>query len=176
MQFSEKPGMHAGVRFDELLRYNELETAAWREWFRKQPADVLQVPAGDSAVEMGTVRDLLFHIFIVEWVYSKVLHGESWEDEWQKFNRTGLEGIFAVAAEAQPRLRQFAESATEAQLERNYKITARSGQSVSGSGRKFLAHIVLHSTRHWAQIAMLMRQNGHKTDWQHDFIFSQAME
>jgi uncharacterized damage-inducible protein DinB len=141
-----------------------------------QPADVLQIPAGDSAVEMGTVRHLLFHIFIVEWVYAKVLHGESWEDEWQKFAPTGIDGIFAVAAEAQPKLRQFAESATSAQLECRYEITARSGQSVSGSGRKFLAHIVLHSTRHWAQMAMLMRQQGHKTDWQHDFIFSQAME
>jgi uncharacterized damage-inducible protein DinB len=166
----------AGVSFDALLRYNELETACWGQWFRKQPAQVLQFPAGDSAVEMGTVRDLLFHIFIVEWVYAKVLHGEGSENEWQKFDRTSCEGIFSVAAEAQSSLRTFVESATDAQLEQNYKITARSGQTVSGSGRKFLSHIVLHSTRHWAQMAMLMRQQGYKTDWQHDFVVSDAMK
>ncbi len=55
-------------------------------------------------------------------------------------------------------------------------VSARSGQTVSGSGRKFLTHIVLHSTRHWAQMAALMRQHGHKTDWQHDFIFSDAVK
>ena len=47
---------------------------------------------------MGTVRDLLFHILIVEWVYAKVLNGENWESEWQKFDRITLAGIFAVAA------------------------------------------------------------------------------
>ena len=40
----------AGVSFDALLRYNELETACWGQWFRKQPAQVLQFPAGDSQI------------------------------------------------------------------------------------------------------------------------------
>jgi uncharacterized damage-inducible protein DinB len=95
-----------------------------------------------------TVRDLLIHILIVEWVYAKVLNGENWENEWQKFDRTTVAGLFAVAVEAQPKLRVFAESASDAQLTQQYRITARSGQGVAGSGRKFLPHIVLHSTRH----------------------------
>ena len=127
-------------------------------------------------MEMGTARDLLFHILIVEWVYVKVLHGEAWENEWQRFNRMTVEGIFAVADEAQPKLRAFAELATSGQLSRNYKVTSRLGQTVSGTGRKFLTHVVFHSTRHWEQMAMLMRQQGHKTDWQHDLVFSDAMD
>jgi len=165
-----------GITFDALLRYNEQEMARWRDWFNKQPEAILQIAAGDPSRKMGTIRDLLFHIFIVEWVYAKVLNGEDWENEWQKFDRTTVAGIFAVAAEAQPKLRAFAESASDAQLAQPFKITARSGQSVAGSGRKFLAHIVLHSTRHWAQVAMLLRREGHATDWQHDFIFSDALD
>ena len=166
----------ASVPFGILLSYNEQETARWREWFSKQPESVLQIAAGDPSKEMGTIRDLLFHILIVEWVYAKVLSGENWENEWQKFDRTTVTGIFAVAAEAQPKLRAFADSATDAQLAKQYTITARSGQSVAGSGRKFLTHIILHSTRHWAQIAMLLRKERHSTDWQHDFIFSDVVE
>jgi uncharacterized damage-inducible protein DinB len=166
----------ASVPFGILLSYNEQETARWQEWFSKQTEAVLQIPAGDPSKEMGTIRDLLFHILIVEWVYAKVLNGENWENEWQKFDRTTVTGIFAVAVEAQPKLRAFADSATAAQLAKQYTITARSGQSVAGSGRKFLTHIILHSTRHWAQIAMLVRKEGHSTDWQHDFIFSDAIE
>jgi len=166
----------ASVPFGILLSYNEQETARWRGWFSKQTEAVLQIPAGDPSKEMGTIRDLLFHILIVEWVYAKVLRGENWENEWQKFDRTTVTGIFAVAAEAQPKLRAFADSATDAQLAKQYTVTARSGQSVAGSGRKFLTHIILHSTRHWAQIAMLLRKEGHATDWQHDFIFSDAIE
>jgi uncharacterized damage-inducible protein DinB len=104
----------SSVSFDALLRYNELETARWREWFSKQPDAVLEVAAGDPAMEMRTGRDLLFHILIVEWVYAKVLHGETWEDEWQKFDRAPREGTFAIAEVAQPKLRAFAESATPA--------------------------------------------------------------
>ena len=164
------------IHFTMLLRYNELETARWREWFNEQPDAVLEVEAGDPAVEMGTARDLLFHILIVEWVYAKVLHGENWEDGWQKFDRITREGIFAVAEEAQPKLRAFAESATAAQLARTYTITSRAGQSVRASGSKFLAHVVFHSTRHWAQMATLVRKQGYRTTWPHDFIFSDAME
>ena len=166
----------AGVTFDALLRYNGEETARWREWFSKQPETVLQIPAGDPSKEMGTLRDLLFHILIVEWVYAKVLSSEDWENEWQKFDRTTVAGIFAVAAEALPKLRAFAESANDDQLAQRYKITARSGQTVAGSGRKFLTHIILHSARHWAQVAMLLRKEGYATDWQHDFIFSDVIE
>lgn len=166
----------SSVSFHALLRYNEQETAHWREWFSKQPESVLQIAAGDPSKGMGTIRDLLFHILIVEWVYAKVLNGENWENEWQKFDRTTITGIFGVAAEAQPKLRAFADSATDAQLAKQYTITARSGQTVAGSGRKFLAHIVLHSTRHWAQIATLLRKEGHATDWQHDFIFSDVFD
>ena len=166
----------SSITFHALLRYNEQETAHWREWFSKQPESVLQIAAGDPSKEMGAIRDLLFHILIVEWVYANVLNGENWENEWQKFDRTTITGIFGVAAEAQPKLRAFADSATDAQLEKHYTITARSGQTVAGSGRKFLAHIVLHSTRHWAQIAMLLRKEGHATDWQHDFVLSDVIE
>ena len=113
---------------------------------------------------------------IVEWVYAKVLHGENWEGEWQKLDRSTVAGIFAIGAEAQPKLRAFADSATEEQLARRYQLTAGSGQTMAGSGRKFLLHVLMHSIRHWAQVAVLLRQQGHATDWQHDFVFCNAID
>ena len=68
------------VSFHVLLRCNEQETARWREWLSKQTEAVLQIPAGNPSKEMGTIRDLLFHILIVEWVYEKVLGGKTWEN------------------------------------------------------------------------------------------------
>ena len=165
----------SAVSFDALLRYNELETERWREWFRKAPPSVLDIPAGDPALWMENIRMLMFHIFLVEWVYGKTLHGERWE-AWESFDRQSLDGLFSLAAEGQRLLRDFAAAATGEQLARHYSITAKNGMTVSGSGTKFLAHIVLHSTRHWAQIATLLRQAGHKTDWQHDFVMSGAIE
>lgn len=174
-QPAARPATESGISFSVLLRYNEAETARWHDWLGKAPPAVLDIPAGDPATWMGTVRGLLFHIFIVEWVYGKTLLGEDW-DGWEALDRDSLGGLFAIASEAQKMLRGFAASATEEQLARRYSITAKNGQTVSGSGRKFLAHIVLHSTRHWAQVAMLLRQAGHKTDWQHDFIMGDSIE
>jgi uncharacterized damage-inducible protein DinB len=176
MSHNDTSRIPSSVSFDALLRYNELETQRWRDWFIKQPDAVLDLAAGDPKTEMATTRDLLFHIFMVEWVFAKVLNGEAWENEWQKFDRKTREGIFAVAEEAQPKLRAFAESASAAQLARNYAITSRGDQTVRGTGVKFLTHVVFHSTRHWAQMAMLMRQQGHTTGWHHDLVLSDAME
>ncbi len=38
-----------------------------------------------------------------------------------------------------------------------------------------LTHAVVHAIRHWAQLATLLRQQGYKTDWQHDVLFSDAI-
>ncbi len=33
-----------------------------------------------------------------------------------------------------------------------------------------------HSMRHWAQLAMALRERGVEQDWKHDFIFTETME
>src|SRR5205085_11149755 len=47
---------------------------------------------------------------------------------------------------------------------------------VSASRRKMFTHAMVHSLRHWAQLASALREAGFKQDWQHDFIFTQVME
>ena len=80
-----RPALESGISFDTLLRYNELETARWREWFKNAPPSVLDISAGDPAVWMENVRMLLFHIFLVEWIYAKTLHGRGW-DGWESLD------------------------------------------------------------------------------------------
>jgi uncharacterized damage-inducible protein DinB len=165
LQASNELGSSPSISLHALLRYNELETLNWEQWFRKQPKELMELPAADAIDERATVRDLLFHIFLVEWTYARVLREERWENEWQKLDRSSCTTIFRIPAETQPKLRAFVGAATEEQLERNYTITAGRGRTITGTGRKFLAHIVIHSTRHWAQMAACMRQHGYKTDW-----------
>jgi uncharacterized damage-inducible protein DinB len=35
-------------------------------------------------------------------------------------------------------------------------------------------HVLMHSIRHYAQLATLMRQHGIKPDWPGDYLFMQA--
>ena len=50
---------------------------------------------------------------------------------------------------------------------------------LTATPRKIVVHILLHETRHWAQIATLLRLNGWAlngfVDGFHDFLFSPVM-
>ncbi len=165
----------AGISFNELLAYHETETARWRAWFEKQPAAVLDVAAGEQGTELANVRGLLFHSFVCEWAYAQILLGQSWDD-WKKFDPSTLAGVFAVAEEAQAKLRQWADSADEEEANRICRLSvAEKDFSLSGSARKFFVHAIVHSIRHLAQLASALRAAGYKTDWQHDLALSDAV-
>lgn len=163
-----------GVTFADLLRYQESEAARWRAWLDTQPPAVLDVPFGDAAKRMGSVRDMLWHVFIVEWVYACVLGGEPYEG-WDKFKTQTLADLFAIGEEARAQLRAYLDRATEAEMTRTLSISG-GGITINGSARKFLTHTFYHSLRHWAQLATVLRQQGYETNWQHDFVLSDAME
>jgi uncharacterized damage-inducible protein DinB len=163
-----------GISFADLLLYNESQAMKWRAWFEAQPSDLLDVPFGDPAKRMGNVREMIWHISIVEWVYAGVLNGESY-DGWDQFKRDSVAELFAIGDSARAGLRKYLANATEADMSTSLTLSA-AGFTISGSARKFLTHTFVHSLRHWAQLATVLRQRGHETSWPHDFVLSDAIE
>lgn len=164
----------AGVTFGTLLRYHESEAARWRAWFDKQPSEVLDLPFGDAARDMGTVRAVLWHIGIVEWVYVQVIGGHPYDD-WRKFPRETLAELFAIGEGAQTELRAYLAASTDSEMTEPVSISGQ-GVTITGTRRKFLTHFFVHSLRHWAQLSTVLRQHGYQTDWQHDLVLSDTME
>lgn len=163
----------ASASFDELLRHNEEETERWRKFFAATPA-ALDVPM--DMADMKTVRGAVLHIFVVEQLYGERLSGTTRERfSYDDFPADSLEQLFAYHQGALGHLRNLLDSYTEAQWSEPIEFKARV-MSITASRRKMFAHVLLHSMRHWAQVAMVLRQNGFKQDWQHDFIFTQVME
>jgi len=163
----------ASASFDELLRHNQEETERWREFFAATPA-ALDVPM--DMADMKTVRGAVLHIFVVEQLYGERLSGTTRERfSYEDFPAGSLEQLFAYHEGALGRLRKLLDSYTEAQWSEPIEFKARV-MSITASRRKMFAHVLLHSMRHWAQVAMVLRQNGFPQDWQHDFIFTQVME
>lgn len=162
------------ITFADLLRYQDLETAKWRAWLENQPRELLDLPFGDATKRMGSVREMIWHIFIVEWVYASVINEEPFGG-WDQFQRETLADLFAIRDQAHARLSAYLARATEADMTR--RLTLSGGdRTIHGSTRKFLAHTFFHSVRHWAQLATVLRQRGHQTDWHHDFVLSDVME
>lgn len=95
MNLDTQTAPSVGISFADLLRYNESEAMKWHTWFEAQPSELLDVPFGNAAKRMGNVPEMIWHIFITEWVYACVLNGEPY-DGWDQFKRDSVTELFAI--------------------------------------------------------------------------------
>jgi len=92
-----------GIRFSELLEYTRQETARWKDWFRSHP-DALDIPCDIAGGK--TVRDLLFHIFVVELHFAHRILSLPKPDH-NLLPRATLDELFGVSEEAAGKTEQF---------------------------------------------------------------------
>jgi uncharacterized damage-inducible protein DinB len=162
----------AELSFDEMLDANGRETAKWRSWFERQPAEVLDLPL-DIALAKN-VREFLLHIFAVELRYAERLMGSP-ITEYEALPAGSVRELFGIGESAQGLYREYLSRATDADLATVMEFPTRTAGVLRASTRKMFAHAMLHGVRHWAQLATALREKGHGTDWPHDFLFSDVM-
>jgi uncharacterized damage-inducible protein DinB len=159
--------MSLAMTFEELLRYTNAEREKWRAWLVLHPA-AIDAPAQPGA-RFLTVGKLIDHIFLAERRNLQRLTGEPLSES------TGLTGsnappLFDYGASVRRELGQFAQDLDEdvADEVRTLEVLNRKWPI---SARKMLFHILLHETRHWAQIALAVRLAGFEPPGEHDFLF-----
>jgi uncharacterized damage-inducible protein DinB len=160
------------LRFAELLRYTQEERDKWRGWFVAQPdAMECEVQPGGRYPTVGTLID---HIFLIERRHLQRLTGSPLD------TRTGLSGkhappLFDYGASVRRELEQFVSQLDEDEADEARTFTVQGGDFVL-TPRKLLFHILLHETRHWAQIALALRRAGLEPPGNHDLFYSRAMQ
>ena len=162
--------MTAGITFVELLDWIGKETAAYERWFAGRSDAVWAVPVGLDRT--ATVRDLLFHVYMVDLRYGQRLRQlpvSSYTDE----VAADPAGLFALARRGQDLLRSALDGNVD--LTQVLEFQTISAGNLRASGRKILAHTLTHHIRHLAQIATALRQHGHATDWMHDLLMSDVL-
>ena len=162
-----------GISFPELLSFNQQETERWHEFLAKQGPAVL-----DIEVDLGqgkTVRDLLLHMFGVELKYAERVSGGPLTQPSDLPKRT-IDEIFSIATTAQGKIKNYLKTASEADLNGKITFPTLSAGDQTATRRKVLGHALFHSLRHWAQLTTEMRRRGHKADWHHDFLFTDALQ
>jgi uncharacterized damage-inducible protein DinB len=153
----------------ELLAYTGEETRRWREYFDQNPK-ALDVEVGG---ERTNVRGLVTHAFISEHRWGQVLNGEK-PTPADSFKPQNIDEIWAIYATARKRMEAWVAAATADELAQVVTVKTSKGDT-QVSKRKVLTHSMLHGIRHWAQIAMALRQACFVSDWSHDMIFSPAL-
>jgi len=163
----------AQISFAELLAANESETQKWRQWFDKQPASVLDVPLSIALAK--NVREFVLHIFAVELRYAERLTGPPVTD-YQNLSTLSVADLFATGDRARGIYRDYLGTATDEDLAIVMEFPTRTAGTIRASKRKMYIHALLHSMRHWAQLATALREAGHATGWGKDFLYSEVME
>jgi uncharacterized damage-inducible protein DinB len=156
---------------DEWIRANAAETRHWQQWFRQHP-QALDAPT--DIAQAGKVRDLVLHIVAVDQRYSERLCGKEVTPYEQM--PTEVDALFARADETFDQLRKYAQQAQQDDLRCEIEFATRSAGTLKATKRKILIHTLMHSVRHWAQLATALRKAGYKTDWPHDLLFSEVIE
>lgn len=158
--------------FGELLRYTQEERDKWRAWFAAHPDAVeIEVQPGGRYPTVGSLID---HIFLVERRHLQRLTGATLDA------KTGLSGrhappLFDYGASVRRELEQFTSTLEDEAAHEPRRITVQSGGEYSLTPRKLLFHILLHETRHWAQIALAVRRAGLEPPGNHDLFYSRAL-
>lgn len=161
-----------GLSFGELLDYASEETTHWRDWFRKNPK-ALEVACDIAGAK--SVCEVVLHIVAVQMRYAERLLNQP-ITEYSDLESKSAEELFALAHKSAEDLRSFAVAANDADWDGTLTFPTRTAGTLTASRRKIFVHALLHGVRHWAQLAALLRQQGYKQDWQHDFIFSAAIK
>jgi uncharacterized damage-inducible protein DinB len=163
--------MDPSFQLSELLAYARSESHKWRDWFQKNPA-ALEVKLDIAQATSAAL--LVQHIVAVDLRYAERLLGEQ-VTPYEKLP-TDAKGIFAVADTAFARLKTFLDNAKEEDWKVVIEFPTRSAGTLSASRKKIFIHSLLHSVRHWAQLATALRAAGFKQDWQHDFLMTETMK
>jgi uncharacterized damage-inducible protein DinB len=163
--------MPLAIAFDELVRYTNGERDKWRGWFTINPA-AIEAPVQPDG-RLPTIGRLIDHIFLVERRHLQRLTAQALSDS------TGLTGnnatpLFDYGASVRRELEQFVADLgdDDAETVRTFDVRDRQWPMTP---RKLLFHILVHETRHWAQIALAVRLAGFDPPGDHDLFFSKAL-
>ncbi len=162
-----------GVSLKELLRYTDLETAKWHTFLKAEGPAALDL-AVDTAGQKD-LRGVLLHIFAVELRYSERLL-EVEVTAYEKLPTGSLDDLFGIHKRARQHIDQWLARTDERDMAKVLTFKTITAGTLSASKRKILIHALLHGVRHWAQVANILRVQGHKQDWPHDFLFTDALE
>lgn len=154
---------------DELMAWLEATSSNWRKLAAEHP-ELLAFPCDVRAT--NTAAELLQHIVAVELRYAERLHGLPLTD-YSAIPTSPVEAVYALHDKAMLLLRQLL-SREDYPWEESIEFATRSAGTVRATRRTALVHLMMHSIRHYAQLATLVRQHGIAPGWAMDYLFMRA--
>jgi uncharacterized damage-inducible protein DinB len=148
----------------DLIAWAEKTSNGWRNLLAAHP-ELVDVPCDITNAQ--TVAQLLQHIVAVELRYIERL-ADLPATDYVNVPYDSVERIYATHDHAFGLLKKLLDS------DRNWDAPIEFSTRMMGPARStrktILFHLLLHSIRHYAQLATLARQQGVKPDWGMDYL------
>ena len=152
---------------DELMAWNKRTTEGWRQLAAQHP-ELLGFPC--DVRETRNVAELMRHIVAVELRYTQRLLALP-ESPYDEVPIDSAEAIYAVHDKTMTLLEALLAREEPAWWEGQIEFTTITAGRVRSSRRAVLVHLLMHSLRHYAQLATLVRQHGVKPGWPMDYLY-----
>jgi uncharacterized damage-inducible protein DinB len=159
-----------GISLEELLAWSDEAAHCWKSHFEANPA-VLELPCGIN--NSANVQALTRHIWGAEQRWSQRLAGLP-ETE---FPQGSLDALFSMHTRAVELFRELLDGPSERWNE-DYELRFDwlPTEKRHVSRRKIVLHALIHSQRHYAQLATLVRMAGFPIKTGGDLLFSVALQ
>lgn len=158
------------ITLEELIGWNDHSAQQWFQFLTANPA-ALDLPSGIFGTK--NIFELVFHIVAVEYRYGQRLRGLP-VSTLDQIPCTSIAQLAALHSEALQHYRATLSNPNFSWSE-IVEIQTLSAGTQRTSMRKMLAHALMHSIRHWAQLATLTRTAGHPADISGDLLFSPSI-
>jgi uncharacterized damage-inducible protein DinB len=161
--------MTPAITLDELLAWNEESAAFWNEHLTASP-NLLELPC--TIGRASTVQEFIRHIWGVELIWAQRISGlpQMPGADMPKGPLTALWDLHVQAMAICRRIIDDPAHDWDATLTLNAEWLPEKLRT--GSHRKFMAHALFHSQRHWAQLTTRLREAGFPADFKGDMLFS----
>ena len=157
------------LTIDELIGYTDEERLKWENWFATKGDETLKLSLYNA--DHARVGALILHIFGPELQYLQFIRNEDLTD-YTSMPVERADELFAFGRRSREVLRAWCAGATPEEWERAFEPQ----EGLRVSARKIVAHVLMHEIRHWAQLALGMRQHDLAPPGDHDLLFSRAVE
>jgi uncharacterized damage-inducible protein DinB len=149
---------------DDLLAWLEKTSTGWCKLLTSHP-ELLTTPCDITGGR--TVAQLLQHIVAVELRFAQRLADQP-ISEYDDIPFDSIESIYATHDRAISILQQLLDTGVDWDV--SIEFSTRTMGSARSKRKTILFHSTLHSIRHYAQLATLVRQHGVKPDWPMDYL------
>lgn len=164
--------MTPAITHEELLIWNQESSSFWNAYLAANVV-LLDLPCGIGG--NANVQAFVRHIWGAELLWSQILAGLPLTD-YDVWPHGPLEALFDLHLSAVRNFRAILDNPAISWDERTVNYPWRPPDLPIPTPRKALAHVLIHSQRHWAQLATLIRAAGFPTGFKGDLLFTAALD